>query len=87
MSRTFKDRKEQRSKRRKLHEPLWTKCFLRIHYEGESENEELELCPVCKSPTDFQNGFITCPECGWGNYFPANGLIEEEDDLEYQSAS
>lgn len=87
MSRTFKDRKEQRSKRKKLTEPLWTKCFERNHYEGGDGNEELELCPECNSPTDFQNGLITCPECGWGNYFPANGLREEEPDLEYLSAS
>lgn len=87
MSRTFKDRKEQRSKRKKLTEPLWTKCFERNHYEGGDGNEELELCPECSSPTDFHNGLITCPDCGWGNYFPANGLREEEPDLEYLSAS
>ncbi|MGZ3748798.1 MAG: hypothetical protein ACXVB1_17720 [Pseudobdellovibrionaceae bacterium] len=79
MSRTLKDHKERRSKRRKLCE--------RLHYEGEGDNEELDMCPECNTPTDFQNGFLICTECGWGNYFPANGLREGEEDLEYQSAA
>ncbi|MGZ3772726.1 MAG: hypothetical protein ACXVCY_07670 [Pseudobdellovibrionaceae bacterium] len=87
MSRTFKDRKELKSKRKKLFEPLWKKRFEKDHYGNNTGNLELEFCPECKSPTDFQNGFITCPSCHWGNYFPANGLREEDDELEYQFAS
>ena len=88
MSRTLKDRRELKVKRKKLHQPLWTKRFERNHYTGdEAENDELEMCPSCHSPTDFQNGFINCTKCNWGNYFPANGLREEEEDIEYQTAS
>lgn len=88
MARTFKDRRELKVKRKKLHQPLWTKRFERDHYgDVDGENEEFEACPLCQSPTDFQNGFLICPNCDWGNYFPANGLREEGEDFEYQSAS
>jgi len=87
MSRTFKDRKESKAKRKRVLEPLWTKTYERRRYEGPNENEDLEICPECHSPTDFQDGFITCPACKWGNYYPANGYKEEDDELEYQLAS
>lgn len=87
MSRTFKDRKDLTSKRKKVPEPHWTKNYERNHYDGEEENDELNFCPECKELTDFQDGFITCPACKWGNYYPANGSREEEDELEYQFAS
>lgn len=88
MSRTFKDHRGIKVKRKKLYQPLWTKKFELNHYSGHDDSdEELERCPCCHSVTDFQNGFITCPKCDWGNFFPANGLREEEEDFEYQSAS
>lgn len=87
MSRTFKDRKERKTKRKKLYEPLWTKNFERSHYDGANEIDELELCPKCQHTTDFQDGFITCAGCGWGNYYPANELREEDEDFEYEIAS
>jgi hypothetical protein len=87
MSRTFKDRKELKVKRKKLFQPLWTKRFERNHYEGTDDNEELERCPKCQALTNFQNGFINCSMCDWGNYFPANGHREEEEQLEYKNVS
>lgn len=88
MSRTFKDRKETKVRRKKWGEPLWTKRFELNHYQGaQINNEDLDRCPRCQALTDFQNGFITCSNCNWGNYFPANEQREEEIDFEYQSAS
>lgn len=88
MSRTFKDRKEIKARRKKWREPLWTKRFELHHYQGgPNHNEDLDQCPRCHSLTDFMSGFISCPSCGWGNYFPANGLKEEEEDFQYQTAS
>lgn len=87
MSRTLKDRRELKARRRKWGQPLWSKRYERHRYRGdERDNEELEDCPVCRFPTDFQKGFIECAKCGWGNYFPANGLREEDEQFEYQSA-
>ncbi|GEM_PF-3817609 len=87
MSRTLKDRRERKTKRKKLREPLWSKSFERSHYNGTDEIDELEDCPKCKSATDFQDGFISCSTCGWGNFYPANELGEDNEDFEYRIAA
>lgn len=88
MARTFKDKREFKTKRKKLLEPLWSKKFEQRHYKGAlSDNEDLDFCPSCHSPTDFKGGFINCSKCDWGNYFPANGRREEDEYFEYESAA
>lgn len=88
MARTFKDKKETKSKRKKLFQPLWTKKFERSHYEGtQNGNEDLDLCPVCRTPTDFQWGFISCSKCDWGNHLPESKDSLKEEDFEFKSAA
>ncbi len=90
MSRTYKDRKEVKAKRKKFFQPIWIKRFENNHYKGsddENDNLELDRCPECNTLTEFQGGFIVCTNCHWGDYYPANGLREEEDYIEIQSAS
>lgn len=90
MARTFKDKREFKAKRRKFFQPLWTKRFEHSRYKGDlSDNSDLDFCPSCYAPTDFQGGFITCAKCDWGNYFPANKRKkkQQEEEFEYESAA
>lgn len=88
MSRTFKDKREVKTKRKKLTEVLWRKNFERTKIEGvEDENDELDFCPKCSNPTDFHAGLIQCSVCGWGNFHPVNGLEEDYEPLEFPLAA
>ncbi|QDK44681.1 hypothetical protein DOM22_05650 [Bdellovibrio sp. ZAP7] len=88
MSRTFKDKREVKVKRKKFKQMLWTKKFEINKLEGDDEeNEELDFCPECNFPTDFEAGLLTCSKCGWGNFYPANGLEEDFEPLEYPMAA
>ncbi len=88
MARTFKDKREFKTKRKKLFQPLWTKRFERSHYEGnQGDNDDLDFCPWCNATTDFQSGFINCTKCNWGNYYPANGAHSEDEEVVYESAA
>ncbi len=88
MARTYKDKREMKTKRKRFFQPIWTKRFERRHYKGaEIENDELDFCPKCQAPTDFQSGFLNCAKCDWGNYAPANGQEEDGGFDEYKSAA
>lgn len=68
MSRTHKDKNEiylakseRREKRRQ--EPSLRRRFFNQKKSGPPLDGE--HCPECGGFTDFQNGYLTCSECGW----------------------
>lgn len=68
MARTFKDKNEiylskteRRAKQRQ--EPGLRRHFLNQKRSGPPLDGE--HCPGCGGFTDFQNGYLTCSECGW----------------------
>lgn len=88
MARTQKDKREFKTKRKKLFQPLWTKRFERSHYSGLPEdNSDLDFCPSCLAPTDFRWGFIQCSKCNWGNHSAHGKKSDESEEFEYESAA
>ena len=78
MSRTYKDMKSQKSKRSHIHRPRLSHEFLRVKQNGFDGDFAIDCCPECGAPLEFEAGYLTCTDCGWGAYTPQ----ERNPDLE-----
>jgi len=71
MSRTYKDQKPNKvalaGKLKKPTEPLNQKYvnYKLTGYAEEHENLDGDCCPKCGAPTDFQDCYLICNNCGW----------------------
>ena len=36
-----------------------------------------DVCPECRALTDYQSGFLICPECGWNE-----SVLQNFDEME-----
>jgi hypothetical protein len=68
MSRTLKDKRdiyrtEQELVERRKPSPMFKRRYLNFKKSGVPDDGE--CCPECAGLTDFQNGYLTCSECGW----------------------
>lgn len=68
MSRTTKDRRDVKARRRGRKDPNFKQSFRAAKMKGFAEDGEYELCPDCGAHMDFERGFLTCGECHWGSY-------------------
>lgn len=81
MSRTFKDRKRailQKTSEKKR--PL-TAEHLKIKNQGFYGEFDYSVCPDCKTPCEYERGYFTCHNCGWGSFINEN--LYESGDLEF----
>ena len=78
MSRTYKDTKSQKQKRTHIHRPQLTQDFLRTKQNGFDGDLAIDCCPDCGAPLEFEAGYLSCTDCGWGSYTPQ----ERNSDLE-----
>lgn len=76
MSRTFKDRKEQKAKRISL-EPQFKRKYRAAIENGFAEESDMEICPECGASMIFEGGFLSCQECNWGSFANEHDDVEE----------
>ncbi len=76
MSRTYKDQKENKlerfAKAKRKARPFKQKYiqFKQCGYEtgcdeDSRENMDGDLCPMCGTPTHFEDYYLACSSCGW----------------------
>lgn len=78
MGKTFKDQKNYPRPRREREEPLSSRYISFMRYgpdefieesyfidEDELKFDPGDFCPDCGEPTDFDEGYLCCRECGW----------------------
>ncbi len=80
MSRTFKDKKEEKAKRLNR-EPHFKKSYRDVLEQGFSVDLDCDTCPDCGATMNFERGFFSCEECGWGSFFPEE--LNREADLDF----
>lgn len=76
MSRTFKDKKQEKAKR-PARQPKLKRAYRTVLERGFDEDMNCDVCPDCGAALIFERGFLSCEECGWGSLFP------EENDPEF----
>ena len=67
MSRTFKDRKEEKAKHINR-EPQFKRQYRMAKANGFKEDSDTEVCPDCGASMTFEAGFLSCQECNWGAF-------------------
>ena len=82
MSRTFKDKKEEKAKRINK-APQFKRSYRNVLENGFPEDGDSDRCPECGAAVNFDRGFRSCEECNWGSFFPeepdADGELEFSD--------
>jgi len=68
MSRTLKDKRDIYRTEQELVERRKPSLMLKrryLNFKKSGVPDDGECCPECSGLTDFQNGYLTCSECGW----------------------
>lgn len=81
MSRTFKDRKGAIPKGSLKSNQSISPEYLKMKTQGYSDEFDDSICPDCKTPCEYERGYFTCHNCGWGSFINEN--LYETGELEF----
>jgi hypothetical protein len=84
MSRTFKDKKEEKVKRLNK-QPEFKRSYRAAIENGFADDIDFDTCPDCGATTSFESGFLSCGECNWGSFFPNEK--DSDGDLEFSDVA
>jgi len=69
MSRTIKDARPTKEKRRRRQrKPSLTRRYRNVKERGFTNASEEDYCPACGGVTSYSNGYLTCDECNWSTF-------------------
>lgn len=68
MSRTYKDQKKNKIKNQFIREPQLKARYSEIKIHGFKDDFDFEECPDCGGACEYERGYFTCNECGWGDF-------------------
>lgn len=83
MSRTFKDEKNfiQMNRIKKMTPTNFD--LLKLKIRGYVEDFDYSICPDCKGLCEYERGYLTCHNCGWGSFI--NEYKYENGELEFSN--